>query len=1256
MSINGSVDGSIVVDTELDTQGFEAGTDKMQNAVDSAIKGYEKLGATLGATSREAQKFVDEWANAMPEKEFQASVDAITKQVDSMAAKLSEVEQIYSAALDGESNAIAKFENKAASAQAGLDKISETLNELYATSVKTENAELIPASEMGNLGLITDKAYDFLVSLTSMRNKIAEVKAESSNMLPSSDTLAYNNDIAKIEKGITQLENKMFALGIAAKKALREDSENAVDSFNVKAHAAQNLVQSLRSQLESLGNAGVNISGYDELVSRLNSADNKLGEYSQQVNNAEKKTNILISTLKAVGKVGVTSFKLLGKGVSAVVNQVKSLGKSADGTMAAAKKITKSFTSFGARIKSLLKRRIIRSILNGAIEGVKNLAQASPEVNAAMSSLVTALSQLKNSFGTAFAPILTAVAPILTTLINLLSEAFTKVGMLIAALTGASSFKKAVTVQKDYAASLKDTAKQANKAQKALAGFDELNNTSTQQNAAGTSIDPTSMFEDVPVDSKIKAFADKIKKAFLSGDFEGIGKAAAAKVNSIFKKINDVLDNEKVTGKVVNFVKGLCNGFNRFVDDVDFEQIGSAIGKGINKIVDVIHAFWTGVNWKKLGSQLSKGLNGVVKKVNWAKLGQTIGSKFQAVLSFLNGAVTSFEFDELAAGVATGINNAFASIDFSMLGETLSTGIKKVFDAITTFAETVDWTAVGEDIAEFLNNIDWPGIFGSLARALSNMLSGLLDTLIAFVSKMDWAKLGKDLWNSLVAIITNIKWGELIAKAFKLLGAAIAGIGNLVLGLIKAIWATIVKGYNSIKGYFNKKIEECGGNIVLGILKGIVDGLVGIGKWIYNHIFKPIWDGICSVFGIHSPSTKMMEVGKNIILGLLNGMISLVKNVLSFIGNLALDIIKGIASLPGKALEIGKKFISWLWDGMKSVGSTLINGVKTVAGWVKDGLSGLASKAWDIGKGVVSGICNGMKWVGHTLKNAVKTVAGWVTDGLSGLASKAWDIGKSIVSKLGSGLQAVGSGLKSAVSTVGGWISSGLSSIGSKAVQWGKDIVGGLVNGITKVKGNLGSVIKVLADKVKDNIGFSEPKEGPLSDFHTYMPDMIKLMCEGIEDNKKYAINAVADLAAGMAEEAQDASVLVPINAENKYTNFLNNFSDKITEAFLLLIKKLEAIAGGVAFATPALATGTVLPYRINSSYDQIGGGDSNGGKPTDVSGIIAMMERIEQKLDDVVEAIDEKETGITDADVYKSVKNSVRKEKKSTGRDPFSE
>jgi hypothetical protein len=68
------------------------------------------------------------------------------------------------------------------------------------------------------------------------------------------------------------------------------------------------------------------------------------------------------------------------------------------------------------------------------------------------------------------------------------------------------------------------------------------------------------------------------------------------------------------------------------------------------------------------------------------------------------------------------------------------------------------------------------------------------------------------------------------------------------------------------------------------------------------------------------------------------------------------------------------------------------------------------------------------------------------------------------------------------------------------AMGWGADIIDGLVqgiqNGISVVEGAVSSV----ASSIRDFIGFSEPERGPLSDFHTYMPDMYDMLEQGIEE------------------------------------------------------------------------------------------------------------------------------------------------------------
>ena len=68
------------------------------------------------------------------------------------------------------------------------------------------------------------------------------------------------------------------------------------------------------------------------------------------------------------------------------------------------------------------------------------------------------------------------------------------------------------------------------------------------------------------------------------------------------------------------------------------------------------------------------------------------------------------------------------------------------------------------------------------------------------------------------------------------------------------------------------------------------------------------------------------------------------------------------------------------------------------------------------------------------------------------------------------------------------------------AKNWGKDLIQNFIDGITAKWQALKDKIKGVADTVKNFLGFSEPKEGPLSNFHTFAPDMMDLFIKGIAD------------------------------------------------------------------------------------------------------------------------------------------------------------
>ena len=90
-------------------------------------------------------------------------------------------------------------------------------------------------------------------------------------------------------------------------------------------------------------------------------------------------------------------------------------------------------------------------------------------------------------------------------------------------------------------------------------------------------------------------------------------------------------------------------------------------------------------------------------------------------------------------------------------------------------------------------------------------------------------------------------------------------------------------------------------------------------------------------------------------------------------------------------------------------------------------------------------------------------------------------------------------------------VASGISSAISSAVQWGKDLITNFWNGIKSKLDWLWDGIKGVAGGIADFLGFSEPKKGPLSKFHTFAPDMMELFMKGVNDNKDALTDTVAD-------------------------------------------------------------------------------------------------------------------------------------------------
>lgn len=156
----------------------------------------------------------------------------------------------------------------------------------------------------------------------------------------------------------------------------------------------------------------------------------------------------------------------------------------------------------------------------------------------------------------------------------------------------------------------------------------------------------------------------------------------------------------------------------------------------------------------------------------------------------------------------------------------------------------------------------------------------------------------------------------------------------------------------------------------------------------------------------------------------------------------------------------------------------------------------LAEKAPEIIQNLVDALVQNLpKLLTASVQIMVKLAKGLI-DNLPEIFKAAGKIVAEIIAGIGNAISGLFTAGKDALLKV----KEGFDSFDPK--QWGKDLIDNFVGGITQKWEDLKSSVRGVAQTVKDLLGFSEPKEGPLSNFHTFAPDMMMLFAKGIRDNE----------------------------------------------------------------------------------------------------------------------------------------------------------
>lgn len=246
------------------------------------------------------------------------------------------------------------------------------------------------------------------------------------------------------------------------------------------------------------------------------------------------------------------------------------------------------------------------------------------------------------------------------------------------------------------------------------------------------------------------------------------------------------------------------------------------------------------------------------------------------------------------------------------------------------------------------------------AKRLSEKIINVLKKAGDLVGRVDWMQLGE----KIATWIANIDWGNILAS---LLETLVTFDISLITGVIKFTKGFLSSAFKGIADYFEKWIEELGGDVAGGLLCGILAGLHYIGKWIYDYVFTPIINAIKKAFGIHSPAKATQEIGEYIVQGLLNGLISAPKRVKAIIDQTKEQIIAAFKGAPSR-------FTANLTEIWESVKKWYVSNVKPK--FLKDFW---LKKFSTVGDGLKQAIKNGI----NAAISVMNKFIGWVNDKLS---------------------------------------------------------------------------------------------------------------------------------------------------------------------------------------------------------------------------------------------------------------------------------
>lgn len=563
----------------------------------------------------------------------------------------------------------------------------------------------------------------------------------------------------------------------------------------------------------------------------------------------------------------------------------------------------------------------------------------------------------------------------------------------------------------------------------------------------------------------VSGFGSTIKKGFALAAKAGIAtiSAASAGIGAIVKSsASAYADYEQNIGGVETLFKDNADTIIKYASEA-YKTAGISANDYMQNVTSFSASLLQGLGGDTAQAAEIANEAMVDMSDNANKMGTDISSIQNAYQGFAKQNYTMLDNLKLGYG-GTAAEMARLINDSGVLGDSIkvnektvnSVSFDKMIEAIHKVQTELDIT--GTTSKEAATTVS--GSLGSVKAAWANLMAGMGDK-------------NADLKNLIKEMVSTVK--TFAKNIMPVIKQALSGVTTLISELAPDIAAELPQLVSDLL----PQIIEAGTQIFQALVKGISDNIGTITQAAITAITTiataliqntgPLVQSLATII------TTIAQALPTILPDLINAIVEQIPTVIQAVIDCMPAIIDGTIQIVTAIAEALVDNIDLIIDGAVQIIDALAMSLSD-----SDTAAKLAQSALEI--------------IGTLTMELLKNLPDILADGIL----IAVELIKGIAQGMVDYFAPVSDALSDMLIDLTDWFSRKWNDF----KEWGSDMIQAFIDGIKEKWQSLKDTVCDVASSVKDFLGFSEPDKGPLSNFHTFAPDMMDLFAKGIADNE----------------------------------------------------------------------------------------------------------------------------------------------------------